>query len=228
MTHKKYIKKVIVTDENASAEARGERLRKIRNLSNLSRKDLCNSKEFNLNTYKGWELARFGGLPIDGAERVIKRVAEENVICSSEWLLYGKGQEPYILPQLNIDRAPNESELILKEILVFQSLYPDALYTKINDDSLSPQYTCGDYVAGIKIFGEDIATAINQVCIVELINGDTLVRYLRPGRDKKHYQLIATNINNTLENPQPLVAELLYAAPVIRLYKPNPLFKPNI
>ena len=26
---------------------------------------------------QGWELARFGGLPIDGAERVIRRVSKE-------------------------------------------------------------------------------------------------------------------------------------------------------
>ena len=44
-----------------------------------------------LNTYKDWESERFGGLSIDGAERVIQRGAAENVICSLDWLLYGKG-----------------------------------------------------------------------------------------------------------------------------------------
>jgi len=221
MIHKKYIKKVIVTDENSSAEARAERLRKIRNLANLSRKDLCDSDALKLNTYKGWELARFGGLPIDGAERVVKRVAKEQVVCAIDWLLYGKGQEPYILPQPNISSEINEQDLIIKEILVFQSLYPNATYTKINDDSLSPQYVCGDYVAGIKIFGKDITTAINQVCLVELTNGDILVRYLRQGSNKKYFQLIPTNINNTLENPHIFEAELNFAAPIIRHYKTN-------
>lgn len=219
MAHKKYIKKVIVTDENASAEARGERLRKVRNLSNLSRKELCNSEQLKLNTYKGWELARFGGLPIDGAERVIKRVAEENVICSIDWLLYGRGQEPYILPKPNTGGYLDDNDLILKEIMVFQSLYPDTIYAKINNDSLAPQYMPGDYVAGVRVSGKKIATVINHICIVELTNGDILVRYLRQGQNKKYFQLIATNINHTLENPQTFEAELNYAAPIIRHYK---------
>lgn len=54
MVDKKYIKKVIVSDELASAEARAERLRKIRNLANLNRKEICDSDEINFNTYKGW------------------------------------------------------------------------------------------------------------------------------------------------------------------------------
>lgn len=61
--------------------------------------------------------------------------------------------------------------------------------------------------------------------MVELTNGDILVRYLRQGHNKKYFQLIATNINNTLADPQPFESELNFAAPVIRHYKINPLFK---
>lgn len=220
---KKYIKKVIVTDEQASAEARGERLRKIRNLANLTRKDLCNSEDLKLNTYKGWELARFGGLPIDGAERVIARVAQEHVICTAQWLLYGKGQEPYIVPQISLSSNPNEQELILKELYLFQSLYAHAAYTAIADDALSPDYRCGDYVAGIKLYDQHIAAALNQVCIVELDDGRILVRYVQAADEKEHYQLVASNNHDNRNDPPPLIAKLHFAAPVIRHYKINPL-----
>ncbi|MDP3268723.1 MAG: hypothetical protein Q8M40_06690 [Legionella sp.] len=219
MTPKKYIKKVIVDNEEASAEYRAIRLRKIRNLANLSRKDLCNTDFLKLNTYKGWELARFGGLPLDGAERVVLRVAKENVFCSVEWLLYGTGQEPYILPQINDNKVLDETELILKEILVFQSLYKDTVYAKITDDALLPDYIEGDYVAGIKFFGQDMSLALNQVCLVELSNGQLMVRYLKQNQHNKKFQLLATNINNTLEIAQPSDIQLNFAAPVIRHYK---------
>lgn len=220
MIDKKYIKKVIVSDEAASADARGERLRKIRNLANLSRKELCDSPEFKLNTYKGWELGRFGGLPVDGAERVIKRVAQENVICSLEWLLYGKGSEPYIVPQCAHDADQQENELILKEIMVFQSFYPEAIYIEVCDDALAPTYMISDYVAGMRVYGNDIQSAINQICIVQLKTGELLCRYLREGCSKEKYQLLATNINSTVKGPQTIEAELNFAAPIIRHYKP--------
>ncbi|MBA2656852.1 MAG: hypothetical protein H0U70_07670 [Tatlockia sp.] len=219
MVDKKYIKKVIVSDELASAEARAERLRKIRNLANINRKEICDSDEINFNTYKGWELARFGGLPVDGAERVIKRVAKENVICSLDWLLYGKGQEPYILPKGTNLNDLNDQTLILKEILLFQSFYPDAIYTQIQDDALAPHFMPGDYVAGVKVNNNDITKALNQPCIIELPNGEVLVRYLKQGQDKNCFQLIATNLNSTLITTFSIESELKTAAPIIRYYK---------
>lgn len=224
MADKKYIKKVIVNDQNASAEERAKRLRKIRNLANLSRKEICDSEELNLNTYKGWELARFGGLPIDGAERVITRVARENIVCTPEWLLYGKGIEPYILPQKKDISEEEKNNLILKEILLFQSLHHNSVYTEIKDDSLAPDYLPGDFVAGIIFRGEDISNILDQNCIVELENGDILVRYLKKGAAKHCYKLIATNINCDITSPMVIESRIKFAAPIIRHYKQRPIF----
>jgi hypothetical protein len=54
--HKKYVKKVIVTTERSSGDARAERLKRLRNLANLSREQMCESGELNINTLKGWEI----------------------------------------------------------------------------------------------------------------------------------------------------------------------------
>ncbi|MBA3537196.1 MAG: hypothetical protein H0T84_11400 [Tatlockia sp.] len=219
MVEKKYTKKVIVKDEHASAEARAGRLRKIRNLANLSRKGICDKEEINFNTYKGWELARFGGLPVDGAEKVIKRVAKENVICSMDWLLYGRGQEPYLLPKGTNLNDLNDESLILKEILLFQSFHPDVIYTQIQDDALAPQLMPGDYVAGIKMVHSDIVKAVNQFCIVELANGDIAVRYLKQGQNIGEFQLLATNISSSIGFNFSIESELKSAAPIVRHYR---------
>lgn len=84
-----------MTDELSTPQARADRLRRLRHLANLSRKDMCD-QELNINTLKAWELARFGGLPKDGAEKVIKRVAKEGVMCTSDWLLHGLGAGPQL------------------------------------------------------------------------------------------------------------------------------------
>src|ERR1700733_6271968 len=91
---RKYTKKVIVTDAKSSEEARAERVKRVRNLANLSRKEMCNDGTLNINTYKGWELGRYGGLPLDGADKIVARVAKEGVICTAKWLLYGTGEPP--------------------------------------------------------------------------------------------------------------------------------------
>ena len=220
MIDKKYIKKIVITNEAASADARGERLRKIRNLANLARKDLCNSFDLKLNTYKGWELGRFGGLPADGAERVLKRVGQENVICSIEWLLYGEGQEPYVIPQNSGTFAQSETDKLLREITIFQNFYHNAVYFKIQDDSLAPVYMPDDYVAGIRVFDEQIRSALNQVCIIQLTNGDIVCRYLREGLKKNTWQILATNLNSKASSLQLIDVEINFAAPVVRHYKP--------
>jgi hypothetical protein len=219
MIEKKYIKKVIVADQNSSPELRAERLRKIRNLANLSRKEICSTDDFKLNTYKGWELGRFGGLPVDGAERVIKRVAEENVICSLDWLLHAKGREPYLLPTGNENLDQNTTSLILKEIMLFQNSYPDAIYTEIKDDALMPGFMPGDYVAGIRRYGNTVRDAANQICIIQLVNGQTLVRNLKIAQDDTHFYLMTTNIASIITGHIITSTDLVFAAPVIRHYK---------
>ena len=76
---KAYTKKLLIENEFSTPEARADRLKRVRNLANLSRKEICESGDININTYKGWELARFGGLPVDGAEKIINRVARSHL-----------------------------------------------------------------------------------------------------------------------------------------------------
>ena len=64
---------------SASPQAKGERVKRIRHLANLSREELCAGGEINLATLISWEVGRFGGLSQKGAIRLIARVAKEGV-----------------------------------------------------------------------------------------------------------------------------------------------------
>jgi len=70
-------RKVIVDSELVSSVARAKRLRQVRNMANLSRKEMCSGSVINLSTYKGWEIGRGGGISIGGAKRVIARVKKD-------------------------------------------------------------------------------------------------------------------------------------------------------
>jgi len=227
----RYKKKVIVTDDKTTPEARARRLRRIRNMANLSRKQMCSDPSLNICTYKGWEVARYGGLPIDGAERVAKRVAEEGVVCSVEWLLYEIGQGPYIIPDFNkakLDKTkttpknislPSEEERIVQEILVFRQYFPEVIDYQIADDGIIPFYAPGDFVAGSKCFGEKINTLLNQYCIVQTTDGKILVRFLKAGSAPNKFMLLCTNSQTTVNNPTLYDVELASAAPILRHYR---------
>ena len=226
-----YKKKVIVTDNKTTPEARAKRLRRIRNMANLSRKQICNNSSLNICTYKGWEVARYGGLPVDGAERVVKLVAQEGVVCSAEWLLYEIGSGPYIIPDFKkakLDTTKtlskdlsisSEEEKIIQEILVFRQNFPEVIDYQIEDDGVAPFYCPRDFVAGIKYFGKNINSLVNQYCITQATNGKILVRFLKAGATPNHFMLLCTNSQSAVENPTLYDVELSSAAPILRHYR---------
>jgi len=226
-----YKKKVIITDKSTTPEARAERLRRVRNMANLSRKQICDGSPINIYTYKGWELACHGGLPVDGAERVIKRVTQEGVVCSVEWLLYEIGQGPHIIPdfkKVKLDKVKttqknaavsSEEAKIIQEILLFRKHFPEVIDYQIEDDGTVPLYYPNDFVAGVKFFGKNINSLINQYCIVQTMDGQTLVRFLKHGAVPDKFTLLCTNPQSLVKNPTLYNIELASAAPILRHYR---------
>ncbi len=112
----KYKKKVTVLDERSTPEARAARLKRLRNLANLSRKEMCESSDLNINTLKGWELGRYGGLSLDGAYKLVRRVAAEGVFCTVEWLLHEDGLPPRVDMQKTGSSLESSIESFAKKI----------------------------------------------------------------------------------------------------------------
>ena len=217
----KYKKKVEVVDDRSTPEARAARVKRLRNLANLSRKEMCDDDDMNVNTLKGWEIARYGGLPLDGAHKIIKRVAREGVLCTVEWLLYEDGQAPSVnVGQTTepytqgIKKQPDEMN-IEEELVLFQKHYPDALYYQISDDGMLPFYEKGDVVAGIKKTHQEIQAIVGSNCIVQLTNGELLCRRVRKGKSEKTYNLVCMNSETTIDTPIIAEIELISAATVV-------------
>lgn len=210
------------TKENlTSQQARGERLRRLRNMANLSREELCNIDTLNITTYKGWEIGRFGGLTSSGAKEVIKRVAKEGVICSLDWLLKGQGCGPFVIANTASISDNNEDEIsaILQEITVFQNNFKKGIFLEILNDGMLPQYSKGDYVAGIKKYDTEIRSLIGEVCIVQTVNNEILVRQLLKGTLNNTYTLVCINPKATVASPVLFALKINTAASIIRHYK---------
>lgn len=214
------------TKENLTSQrARGERLRRLRNMANVSREELCNIDTLNTTTYKGWEIGRFGGLTISGAKEVIKRVAKEGVICSLDWLLSGQGCGPFVIADTScvLGTDNNNVDSILQEVTVFQNNFKNGIFIELLDDGMHSQYSKGDYVAGIKKYGREIISLIGETCIVETINNQILVRQILKGTANDTYTLVCTNPKTTVKPPVLLDLKINAAAPIIRHYKRHDL-----
>lgn len=217
----KYKKKVEVVDDRSTPEARAARVKRLRNLANLSRKEMCDDDDMNVNTLKGWEIARYGGLPLDGAHKIIKRVAREGVLCTVEWLLYEDGQAPSVNvgqttePHTQDIKKQPEEVNIEEELALFQKHYPDVIHYQVGDDGMSPFYEAGDVVAGVKKTGEHIDDLLGSNCIVQLAAGTLLCRRLRKGKSKHTYNLICMNSETSVDVPIISETELLSATRII-------------
>lgn len=210
------------SNQESSPETKAERVRRLRNLANLSRKQVCEGSEINLNTLIGWEVGRHGGLSKIGAKRLIERVAHEGIICDDEWLLYGIGNGPMIAQNTpliadhkNYQDLSHEEQNILQELAFFQRQYTDTSYMVITDTSMQPTFERGDYIAGINLQESDFIHAINKACIIETKGHDIMCRILKAGRDKEQFHLCGYEVNASLNYPTLYDVKLLSVAPVI-------------
>lgn len=191
--------------ENQSiAQARAERLKRVRNLANLSRKEMCDGTTLNISTLKGWEVARHGGLTEKGAQKILERVAKSGVSCTLEWLLSGEGIPPCVI--FEDDQSAETIPFEQQELNLFLQHYPNSLAMTIQDDAMEPFYAIGDLVAGVLC--DEKAQGVGQNALVKLASGEKLLRSVRQGEDGQSVILVSLNPNTTVSEPVLYGAEI--------------------
>jgi len=210
----------------ATAKCKGERLRRVRHLANLSREAFCESNDINITTLISWEVGRFGGLSSKGASKVIARVADEGVFCTIEWLLCGVGAGPEVRVDYKKSKkiaddkrmesgSIDEVKVILEELMLFRRHTPHSTDYIVDDEAMMPYYQIGDYVAGSMFFGDDINRLFGINCIIHTKDGRLLVRQLQHGPSKFSYNLIPTNFTDKVKDIIVYDVQLTSAAPII-------------
>lgn len=186
------------------AKDRGARLKRIRNLANVSRKQLCEEAGVNINTYIGYEVGRYGGITVKGADKILKYLQEKGVNCSMDWLMHETGTAPYVFTEkmegISLKNLQEEGK-IQEELGVFRSHYMETIDCRISDDGMSPVYPLGSYVAGVLNDATKVTELVNSDCIIQLENGDILVRKLKEGRLENTYTLACINPETAVANP---------------------------
>lgn len=202
-----------------SPEMRAWRLKRIRNLANLTRDQMCEDGQINRNTLISWENARFGGLTQNGAVRIVAKVMQEGVYTTLDWLMHGLGAAPSVNPipliQENNSSEYNENLIIAYELAFFKAKNLNAVDFIVDDEGMLPQYKKTDVVAGKKRTEDQIQCILGRDCIVQTECGETLLRNIREGKDSNTFTLICTNPDIQMKRSILLDVKLVYAAPVI-------------
>lgn len=219
-------KKLIIDEAKSTPEAQAARIRRARNIANLTRQQVCENSDININTLKGWEIGRYGGLSKVGAKKLVARFAQEGVICSAEWLLYEIGESPklldnfYKLKQVTMSAdseisSIQDSEYMTEELLLFRKHHPAAMDFQVDDDGMMPFYHPGDVVAGIMRQGKTIQRLIGTSVIAQFPDGKMLLRQLQAGSQPHLYTLHCLNPMSSVKEPIIYNIELFAAAAVI-------------
>jgi transcriptional regulator with XRE-family HTH domain len=215
------------TKVKTDKKAAGNRLRRLRNMTNLPQREFCDGLGFSLEALRVWEYGKFGGLTKKGAKAVIEQAQRFGVTATMEWLLYNHGQGPSLITdfnefetdQLHATTAPltddNERELIANELALFKSHHSNVADLVIIDDSMLPIFSPGDVIAGIKCFDKDINQLIGQTVIARTTTGELLLRQLHATQQQNHYTLLPTNMNTSAKPSILTDIELVFAAPTL-------------
>ncbi|HEX4046012.1 MAG TPA: hypothetical protein VHZ76_10150 [Gammaproteobacteria bacterium] len=170
---------------------RGNRIKYLMDSLPFSNRKFAKKYNINSSTLKNWLYGAGGGLTADGALTLIEAFKKEGIICTSEWLFYGKGNDPL---STTFSTSTSSASLIIEELNFFYQLHANATHTIITDNEMVPAFKQGDYVAGIRYSGEKPKLLINLECIIELQSGEILVRKLTLGDKPGLYSLISLNV----------------------------------
>ncbi|OGT47341.1 MAG: hypothetical protein A3F17_04655 [Gammaproteobacteria bacterium RIFCSPHIGHO2_12_FULL_41_15] len=179
----------------SDSQARGQRVKILRALANLDRKNVEERYHINFNTLKGWELARHGGLTENGAKKILMMCECEGIQCTLDWILYGIGMGPFfeknLKPPLSTTHYDATEKKILRELMFFEENNKNTLSMKITDHDMAPFYQKNDYVAGIQCQNHEIDKLLNSPCIIKLNSKKTLIlRILKKEKEEDDYYLL--------------------------------------
>lgn len=220
------------SEKGGSQLQRAMRIMGIRKSLGLSRREFTKNFGIAAGTLQHWERPDdLSGLTEKGAEKLAKLLLNAGVQVSAEWLLYGIGAQP-VIPEdkdrkniiqpkgkpkagLKKKKVSGTASTIEQELQHFHELYDDVVSLKVTDDGMEPVLYEGDYVAGIRLYKDDIKKAIGKDCIVMTEGGELHARHLVASDIPGLYDLKCRNFDARVKQPIIYDASLVFAAPVV-------------
>lgn len=221
-------------EDLSTPEARGNRLRILRNMSGFTINELSEKYGIGTSTIKYWETAKQEGLSLKGAKKIISSLAKEGIYCSFSWLMYGVGIYPQYINSAFGEREEykdlismsKEDEIaIYKEIELFIKETSNSVTLTVYDNAMEPFFSFGDTVGGNRLFGKEMDFALGKNCIIETVEHQILCRKFEQGNEKNTYTLSALNSKTSASPPNIFDKEVISVAPISRIWLRSALKK---
>lgn len=201
---------------------RGERVKKIREILNISSEELARRVKFSRQSISYWENGRQNGLSYAGAEACVRVLKEADIECDVNWLLYGSGAEPYHTSEgMGVaktafdpiqDDYPNDERL--EEMMLFNR-HSQAICMAVKHNAMRPLYQKEDWVGGY--WQPVLPKLIGQPCIVNL--NDRLEVRLLKRRSAQGYDLSFMTYLGDNAEPFELKDQVIqHVAPIVRVW----------
>lgn len=151
------------------------RIRFLRELTRLSRRDVCNKYKLPEISLRSWEN---GNLPVTdkAITRLLNIYSKEGVVVAFNWVKFGKGETPTINYDKYFNNVNKTNEDDLFDVLsFFRQKYDKTYFLQISDNSMSPIYNLGDLV--IAVSTSDVPEKLNgKDCIILSDSYDLMLR----------------------------------------------------
>lgn len=210
--------------------AKAQRLTQLRKFAKLSRNDIAKMAGVSVLTYKGWENAKFGGIPQRRALILIDIFQTEGIQSSVDWIMQGVGEPPKkilhhqinqfktAIVSLHKQTPENIEQLCIKAELEFfcNNHGWETISLIVPDDAMEPYFLSEDLVAGVKIAHENFNNIVGLNCIVRTKTNKLLLRQIQKSNTNGLFTLLSLNSNSK----QQLILydmELIDIAPVVWL-----------
>ncbi len=210
------------TFKSKLALERGKRIKLTRTLAGLTRKEVFEKHDISPNTMRAWEKG-INILTENKASTLVEIFAQEGVNITTEWLLYG--EDPGLTNKAGINNANPDlkdainfrSDLkILDEVTYFLDNNINSVSCLITDESLSPQFSVGDYVGGIKSVGKKIIELVGEFCIIITNDERVFPKKIFMHKEKNFFVIGDINPLANLNAPHHFTCEVRAAAKITR------------
>lgn len=171
----------------------GKRILYTRNLASLTRSNFCKKYNIPIITLRSWESSI--NIKLKAAQRFSIAINKEDIYCDPIWIRSGLGHAPHMIinnaSRIHKNVGSYIDEHIIKEIEYLEKHYKNTIHQLVVDNSMIPLLHPGDYVIGR--YTTNPAEYIGYPSIVEIVNGQKIIRIIHQVNDKTKYKLVSLN-----------------------------------